>query len=378
MLTLSTLAVCLAAVLASSAPSCRAAALNPAFLWSSSPIFSLSADQEPSRISHQVQGSGFLFGVVDALAGKASGSLEFISTESLKKPDAIILLIGQSQKAGSVLEAKNAEEAAPLRQAMTSAASSLALPFVQHLGGDFVSSWEAHLQQASIPMTLVGNCGHSADASSTAALTREAATHGIQAALSKSSQVVLVCSNAEASLEQEMQLLEAAKEAAGSSSAVFGFVVQPSQGGAKAVGRSLLEASSASGSMLRLPTEEDLASFAASRDASAAAAKELDRARSSAQLAGLASDPRLTPAGFRPVPGGFKPSSLPVRPGNQGGDTPFQGLVCDDKCQVQVTMVEVAILGFTLISALISGTWLMHGVGTPTRFETSKESQHSQ
>ena len=45
---------------------------------------------------------------------------------------------------------------------------------------------------------------------------------------------------------------------------------------------------------------------------------------------------------------------------------------------VQVTMVEVAILGFTVISALISGSWLMHGVGTPTRFETSKESQHSQ
>lgn len=45
---------------------------------------------------------------------------------------------------------------------------------------------------------------------------------------------------------------------------------------------------------------------------------------------------RVVCAGFRPVPG-LKPSSLPVRPGNQGGDTPFQGLVCDDKCQVQVS-----------------------------------------
>lgn len=45
---------------------------------------------------------------------------------------------------------------------------------------------------------------------------------------------------------------------------------------------------------------------------------------------------------------------------------------------VQVTMIEVAILGFTVISALLSGTWLMHGVGTPTRFETSKEGQHGQ
>ena len=42
-------------------------------------------------------------------------------------------------------------------------------------------------------------------------------------------QVILVCSGAEASLEQEMQLLEAAKKAVGSSSAVFGFIVQPSQ-----------------------------------------------------------------------------------------------------------------------------------------------------
>lgn len=378
MLKLSTVALCLAAfVAASSLVSCGATALNPALLWSSTPIFSLSADQGSSRISHQVQESGVLFGIVDALAGKATSSEEFVSTQTSQKPETAILLIGQSSKAGSVLEARNAGQVAQLRQAMSAASSSLALPFIQHLGGDFVSSWEAHLQQAGVSASVVGNCGHAADVSSTAALTSAAATHGIQAALSKSSQVILVCSGADASLEQEMQLLEAAKEAAGSSSAVFGFIVQPSQDGAKAVGRSLLEASSASGSMLRLPTEEDLASFAASRQASAAASEELDRAIN-AQLPGLASDSHLTPAGFRPVPGGLKPSSLPVRPGNQGGDTPFQGLVCDDKCQVQVTMIEVAILGFTVISALLSGTWLMHGVGTPTRFETSKEGQHGQ
>lgn len=51
---------------------------------------------------------------------------------------------------------------------------------------------------------------------------------------------------------------------------------------------------------------------------------------------------------------------------------------CMVHCCVQVTMIEVAILGFTVISALLSGTWLMHGVGTPTRFETSKEGQHGQ
>lgn len=57
-------------------------------------------------------------------------------------------------------------------------------------GGDFVSSWEAHLQQAGVSASVVGNCGHAADVSSTAALTSAAATHGIQAALSKSSQVI--------------------------------------------------------------------------------------------------------------------------------------------------------------------------------------------
>lgn len=57
-------------------------------------------------------------------------------------------------------------------------------------GGDFVSSWEAHLQQAGVSSSVVGNCGHAADVSSTAALTSEAATLGIQAALSKSSQVI--------------------------------------------------------------------------------------------------------------------------------------------------------------------------------------------
>ena len=127
MLKLSAPAICLAAVLAIAAPSCQAAALSPALLWSSAPIFSLGADQQSSRISHQVfrlqpdillelvysltddlkdpalghlqvKDSGFLFGVVDALAGRGSGSEEFVSTKRFQKPDAVVLLIGQSKK----------------------------------------------------------------------------------------------------------------------------------------------------------------------------------------------------------------------------------------------------------------------------------------
>lgn len=46
----------------------------------------------------QVKESGFLFGIVDALAGKASGNEEFVSTKISQKPDATVLLIGQSEK----------------------------------------------------------------------------------------------------------------------------------------------------------------------------------------------------------------------------------------------------------------------------------------
>ena len=59
----------------------------------------------------QVKDSGFLFGVVDALAGKATGSEEFVSTETSRKPDAAILLIGQSQKARQLLMQKFSDAA---------------------------------------------------------------------------------------------------------------------------------------------------------------------------------------------------------------------------------------------------------------------------
>ena len=66
------------------------------------------------------------------------------------------------------------------------------------------------------------------------------------------------------------------------------------QASMKTVGRSLLEATSGSGSLLRLPTEDDLASIAASRGASAGSVGDILR---DAQKAALASDPSLTPAG---------------------------------------------------------------------------------
>ncbi|KAK9865850.1 hypothetical protein WJX84_010851 [Apatococcus fuscideae] len=366
--------VALSGLLAASLPGRSAAAsANPALLWSDLPVFSSGADQQTIRISHEVKDQSFLFNLVDALAGQPASSNEFMSAKNPQKPDAIVLIIGQAGQAGNVLEAKNAAETALLRQAMSAASSSLALPFLQ-AEDDLVSSWEAHAQKSGVRSSMVGQCSRSAGATITAALSPAAATQGIQAALGKSSQVVLVCSGEEATLQDEMLLLEAAKTAGGSSSAVYGFIVQPPQASMKTVGRSLLEATSGSGSLLRLPTEDDLASIAASRGASAGSVGDILR---DAQKAALASDPSLTPAGFNPRSSGLRPSPVPRASGNQGGSPdmpdPFGGLVCDDKCQVQVTMIEVAILGFTLISALVSGTWLMHGVGTPTRFEQSKE-----
>ena len=60
-----------------------------------------------------------------------------------------------------------------------------------------------------------------------------------------------------------------------------------------------MEASAASSSVLRLPTEDDLAAIAASREATASAAEDLAKAQLGAQLAGLGSDPSLTPSGMQ-------------------------------------------------------------------------------
>jgi hypothetical protein len=42
--------------------------------------------------------------------------------------------------------------------------------------------------------------------------------------------------------------------------------------------------------------------------------------------------------------------------------------------ELQVKLLEAVILAITLIIAVITGTCMMHGLGTPTRFETPKDS----
>lgn len=62
-------------------------------------IFSLRAGDSIGNAGFlQAQESGVLFGIVDALAGKATSSEEFVSTKTSQKPEAAILLIGQSSK----------------------------------------------------------------------------------------------------------------------------------------------------------------------------------------------------------------------------------------------------------------------------------------
>lgn len=46
----------------------------------------------------------------------------------------------------------------------------------------------------------------------------------------------------------------------------------------------------------------------------------------------------------------------------------WQGLVF-----LQVKLIEGVILAINLIAAVWIGSWMMHGLGTPTRFETPKE-----
>ncbi|KAK9826771.1 hypothetical protein WJX81_007782 [Elliptochloris bilobata] len=51
---------------------------------------------------------------------------------------------------------------------------------------------------------------------------------------------------------------------------------------------------------------------------------------------------------------------------------PGQSYVCDAKCETQVRLLEAFILSVTLISALLTGTCMLHMLCTPTRFEAPK------
>ena len=51
------------------------------------------------------------------------------------------------------------------------------------------------------------------------------------------------------------------------------------------------------------------------------------------------------------------------------------GYLCDDKCFTQVRVIEVVILLITLLTALLSGICMMNVLGTPSKFETMKDSR---
>lgn len=51
--------------------------------------------------------------------------------------------------------------------------------------------------------------------------------------------------------------------------------------------------------------------------------------------------------------------------------------LCDDKCFTQVRVIEVFILFVTLATALLSGICMMNVLGTPTKFETAKDTRQS-
>jgi len=49
--------------------------------------------------------------------------------------------------------------------------------------------------------------------------------------------------------------------------------------------------------------------------------------------------------------------------------------LCDAKCFTQVRVIEVFILFVTLLTALLSGICMMNVLGTPSKFETTKEAR---
>lgn len=52
------------------------------------------------------------------------------------------------------------------------------------------------------------------------------------------------------------------------------------------------------------------------------------------------------------------------------------GYLCNSKCQAQVRFIECFILALLVIVAVAAGSFMMHVLDTPTRFETPKEQRH--
>lgn len=55
------------------------------------------------------------------------------------------------------------------------------------------------------------------------------------------------------------------------------------------------------------------------------------------------------------------------------GSCGLDGLFPELSDILQVKLLEAVILAITLITALMTGSWMLNNLGTPTRFETPKD-----
>ncbi|DBA94792.1 hypothetical protein WJX77_004725 [Trebouxia sp. C0004] len=284
----------------------------PAFAWGSVPVLRTGASDEASRVIYEDTDSTTLAtGLWESLS-------QAVSTVAAESPQALLLYIGNKLRLEDVSAKQASSALLPLQDSMKSAESSISIPSLVHeeaqsLGDSLLASFQAKAPSAQ----TAGACSTaSLDIQETPAQAMQRLKH-VQASGPK---VLVVCGHPDADLASELthvsQYSQALREAFGSHVMAYVSEMSAEETNDAGASRSLLQS-------MELPNE-----------------------MSGLQLPSYAS---LT----------------------QASDT----YLCDAKCFTQVRVIEVFILFVTLLTALLSGICMMNVLGTPSKFETTKEAR---
>ncbi|KAK9817051.1 hypothetical protein WJX72_008909 [[Myrmecia] bisecta] len=225
-------------------------ATAPVLLWGSYAVFSTGPGGGKSRVSYQTSSSKFvtedLLGSLLTTRAASTASTGFLNQTSLRdaKPEVLVVFLGGHAQDLTLVAASDKLE--PLKAALSSAASSLALPYVVHqeAQGNLAAIVRTFLEAQGLGdrLHMLGSCMPAFSA-------HDSVIAGVSAALAASSstaqQVVVVCASPDANAEQGalqvvQEVVQAVQQAG--SRAAFLYAAEPSaeglQGGG--TGRALL------------------------------------------------------------------------------------------------------------------------------------------
>lgn len=312
----------LAAALSSSTlPSVSA----PAFVWGSSNYIAEAAPGQVSRVAYEGVAASQLIDLLSAVTSESSEANIYLNNSALaaQRPEIVLIYTGHKLHLDDLSSGKTAEAVKPLQIALQQAPSSLSLPYVAHMGS---SSFSSRLLAAAKAQNLTPQVVGCQNVDQTSAPATTDMLAGLEQALqpdaaAQGTQLIIVCSSPDASVESELaqlgQMQDAVRQAG--KAFVMGYIVDPLQEAAGTM-RSLLQT--------MLPEH----------------------------IGGL---------------------DLPGHPAAGLGAAP-EGSLCDGKCRAQVYVLEAIILAVIIISAVSTGVCMMNILNTPSRFEAPKEaSRHA-